>query len=70
VPLPLQKSLIRVGQWAFLIIGKNQLKVKVLEDRGPLGVNKEHVFLVRLLEEEGIEPQEREAAESRLIPIS
>jgi len=70
MPLQSQKSRIQVGQWVFLPIGKNRLKAKVLEDRGRLGRNKEHVFLVLLPQEEGAAPQEREVAESRLIPTS
>jgi hypothetical protein len=46
------------------------MKAQVLEDRGPLGIDGEHVFLVLIPLEEGVPPREREVAESRLVSAS
>jgi hypothetical protein len=63
-----EKSRFEVGQWVLLVIGRNHLEAQVLEDRGRLGVNGERVYLILVSLGEGVEPQQREAAESRLIP--
>lgn len=68
MPFSSGKSKIEVGQWVVVPIGRNRLKGKVIEDRGRLGVNKEHVFLVRFMQGEGLEPSQREVSESRLTP--
>lgn len=60
------KPKIKPGQWVYVPIGHNQLKGKVLEDRGRLGVNRERVFLIWFPEGEGMGPSQREVAESRL----
>lgn len=70
MPLRADKPKVRVGQWVFVPIGHNRLKGKVVEDRGRLGVNKEHVFLVWFPQNEGLEPSQREVSESRLTPAS
>jgi hypothetical protein len=64
------KPKIKVGQWVFVPIGRNRLKGKVEEDRGRLGVNGEHVFLVWFPQDESLEPSRREVSESRLTPAN
>lgn len=70
MPVPADKPKIQVGQWVFLPIGRNRLKGKVVEDRGRLGVDEEHVFLVWFPRSEGLEPSQREVSESRLTPAT
>lgn len=70
MPLASDKPKIKVGQWVFLPIGRNRMKGKVLEDRGRLGVNREHVFLVWFPPGEGVGASQREVAESRLTPTA
>jgi hypothetical protein len=64
---PKQDTEIEVGQWVYLPSTPEPMKAKVLEDRGPLGVNGEHVFLVLIPMEDGVEPREREVAEPHLV---
>jgi hypothetical protein len=62
-----QKSKYRVGQWILLPFAPTPLKVQILEDMGPLGIDGEHVFFVLVPGEEGMEDHTRCAAESRVI---
>jgi hypothetical protein len=64
---PRQDTEIRVGQWVYLPFSPEPAKAQVLEDRGPLGIDGEHVFLVLVTLEEGVEPFEREVAERHLL---
>jgi hypothetical protein len=62
-----KKTEIKVGQWVFLPLGSKPMEAQVLEDRGNFGVDGEHVFLVHVPMEEGVEARQFEVAESQLL---
>ena len=63
------EQLFHVGDRAWLVVGRHDVEVEVIEERGPLGVGGRH--LVRIREPmEYAEPLEYTVAEADLRPVT
>lgn len=56
-----------VGDWVSFLFGANRVWAQIIEDRGPLGVNRRRLYRLRL-DRESSEPDEFELPEDDLKP--
>jgi hypothetical protein len=55
----------RVGDWVSFLFGTRQVRAQVVEDRGPLGINRRRIYQVRV-DRDAEEPMTFEMPESEL----
>src|SRR4051794_31653080 len=59
----------KVGDWVSFQFGARRATAQIIEDRGPLGVNGERIYRIRL-DRDSTEPDEFELREAQLEPAS